>query len=407
MNARAQTMQRPAEEPAGLGGPAPSTLPIVESSAVMPVAFGEPAPARIVVVDDQPANVQIVGSVLGGLGHEIIPAADGATALKRIAARMPDLILLDLLMPGMDGCEVCRRLKAQPETRDIPVIFLSAADDKEFIVRALDAGGVDYITKPFNHAELVSRVRTQLVLKNTRDRLAQLAEDKDELLGILAHDLRNHLGGIHMSAELLRSRLRRSEDERMAQLAENLHRASALSLAFLKEFLANAAADHAFAPKPSAVSLAGVAAIAVQQNQEAARRKNLTIRTDFPAQDSTVLADGSALGQVLDNLLSNAVKFSPPGRTIYVSMQSTEHYGECVVRDEGPGFTAEDKAKMFRRYGRLSARPTGGEPSVGLGLSIVRKLVRAMNGELWCESEPGQGAVFKVRLPRASVKSKG
>ncbi|MGA2219823.1 MAG: response regulator, partial [Terracidiphilus sp.] len=140
-------------------------------------------PARILVVDDQTANVQIVGAVLGNLGHEIIPAEDGATALKRVALRLPDLILLDLLMPGMDGCEVCTQLKANPDWQNIPVIFLSAADDKDLIVRALDSGGVDYITKPFNQAELISRVRTQLVLKTARDQLRQLAEDKDELLG--------------------------------------------------------------------------------------------------------------------------------------------------------------------------------------------------------------------------------
>ena len=120
-----------------------------------------------------------------------------------MALRTPDLILLDLLMPGMDGCEVCRQLKENPEWRDIPVIFLSAADDKDMIVRALDAGGVDYITKPFNQAELISRVRTQLALKTARDQLKQLAEDKDELLGILAHDLKNFLGGINMSAGLV------------------------------------------------------------------------------------------------------------------------------------------------------------------------------------------------------------
>ena len=106
-------------------------------------------------------------------------------------------------MPGMDGCEVCRQLKENPDWKDIPVIFLSAADDKDLIVRALDAGGVDYITKPFNQAELISRVRTQLALKTARDRLKQLAEDKDELLGILAHDMKNYLGGMNMSAELL------------------------------------------------------------------------------------------------------------------------------------------------------------------------------------------------------------
>src|SRR5271169_1128192 len=207
-------------------------------AAPIPALLNEVQSARILVVDDQPANIQIVGSVLGKLGHEIIPASDGATALKRVALRMPDLILLDLLMPGMGGCEVCEQLKRNPDWKDIPVIFLSAAGDKDLIVRALDAGGVDYITKPFNHAELISRVRTQLALKTARDQLKQLAEDKDELLGILAHDLKNHLGGMNMSAELLRNRIERFHDERLTQLSENILRSGAQLLAFLKEFLA-------------------------------------------------------------------------------------------------------------------------------------------------------------------------
>lgn len=356
------------------------------------------------VVDDQPANIQIVGSALGNLGHEIIPAVDGAAAIKRLAVRAPDLILLDLLMPGMDGCEVCRQLKANSDWKDIPIIFLSAADDKDLIVRALDAGGVDYITKPFNHAELISRVRTQLTLKNARDRLKQLAEDKDELLGILAHDLKNYLGGIHMSAELLRGQIARFEDERLTRLVENLFRTSSLSVAFLKEFLANAAADYGFAPNPVATKLEDITAGVVQQYQEIARRKNIQIQTEFSSKDDMVFADVSALDQVLDNLLSNAVKFSPADKNIFVSVRPINDHLECAIRDEGPGFTPEDKARMFRRYGRLSARPTGGEPSTGLGLSIVRKLVQAMNGELLCESSPGQGATFTIRLPRFEIK---
>jgi two-component system, sensor histidine kinase and response regulator len=367
-------------------------------------SFNEPAPARILVVDDQSANIQIVGSILGHLGHEIVPAFDGATAIKRLAVRTPDLILLDLLMPGMDGCEVCRRIKENADWKDIPIIFLSAAGDKDLIVRALDSGGVDYITKPFNHAELISRVRTQLTLKNAHDRLKQLAEDKDELLGILAHDLKNYLGGINMSAELLQGQIARFDDARLTQLVENLFRTSSLSLAFLKEFLANAATDYGFAPKPVAVNLADVASAVVQQYLEAARRKNLEIETDFPPKDTMTFADISALDQVLDNLLSNAVKFSPLNKKIFVSIRSVSNHLECVIRDEGPGFTAEDKARMFRRYGRLSARPTGGEPSTGLGLSIVRKLVQAMKGELLCESSPGQGATFTIRLPRSVTK---
>jgi len=379
---------------------APTVAPAEQNHAApAPAPLDEAESARILVVDDQSANIQIVGAVLGNLGHEIIPASDGATALKRVALRTPDLILLDLLMPGMGGCEVCERLKANPDWKDIPVIFLSAADDKDLIVRALNAGGVDYITKPFNHAELVSRVRTQLALKTARDRLEKLAEDKDELLGILAHDLKNYLGGINMSAELMGGHIKRFNDERLTQLSDNMIRSSSLAMAFVKEFLANSAADHGFVLKPSAVNLVEAATAAAGQFEDVARQKKIKIQTDFPSEAVVTLADFSLFDQVLNNLISNALKFSPPGKQIFISVRPAGKYAECVIRDEGPGFTDEDKTRMFRRYGRLSARPTGGEPSTGLGLSIVRKLVQAMKGELLCESRPGKGAAFTIRLP--------
>jgi len=360
--------------------------------------LGGITPARILVVDDQPANIQVVGSVLGKLGHEIIPASDGPTALKRLALRRPDLILLDLLMPEMDGCEVCRRVRENPDWKDIPVIFLSAADDKDFIVRALEAGGVDYITKPFNQAELVSRVRTQLVLKSARDPLVQLAEDKAELIGILAHDLKSHLGGMQMSAQLLHDRISGQPDDRTRQLADNILRSSSQMLGFVKEFLANTATDHCITLKPAKISFSDAVTAAVQQYQEAARRKGLEIQITPTTADTSVWADATALDQVLDNLLSNALKFSPSGKRIFVTVRPAGTHVECQIRDEGPGFKPEDKARMFRRYVRLSARPTGGEPSTGLGLSIVWKLVRAMNGEVTCDSS-GSGATFVIRLP--------
>jgi two-component system sensor histidine kinase/response regulator len=379
----------------------PSVMPAPPKRDVFPPALSaEFTPARILVVDDQPANIQLVGAVLGKLGHEIIPASDGLTALKRAALRTPDLILLDLLMPGMGGCEVCLQLKDNPASKDIPVIFLSAADDKDLIVRALDSGGVDYITKPFNQAELISRVRTQLALKNTQDRLKQLAEDKDELIGILTHDLKSCLGGMNMSAGLLCERTRLLNDGRLGQLAENIFHSSRQALSFVKEFLANAAADHGFTLSINPVDVVDVVASAVQQHQETARSKKLDLRLDLPDAPLIAFADATALTQVLDNLLSNALKFSPSGRTVFVSVGMVGRFAQCVVSDEGPGFTAEDRTRMFRRYVRLSARPTGGEPSTGLGLSIVHKLVKAMHGELTCESVPGRGATFTIRLPQ-------
>ncbi|MHB8520625.1 MAG: hybrid sensor histidine kinase/response regulator [Limisphaerales bacterium] len=360
----------------------------------------------LLIVDDQEANIQVVGGVLGKLGFEIMPASSGKQALKRLAIRRPDLILLDLLMPDMDGFEACRRIQENPDWAGIPIIFLSSADDKDLIVRALQSGGVDFITKPFNLAELTTRVRTHLALKAARDRLEQLAEDKDELLGILAHDLKNHLGGMHMSAQILYDLARDLEDPRLLLMAENIARSSSQMLAYLKEFLANSVADYELSIRPEAVSLADAVARAVLQHQEAAKRKELTLHTSSAANGTLVQADAAALHQVLDNLLSNAVKFSPPGRRIFVTVKSVVGNGrvECQIRDEGPGFTEEDKARMFQRYKRLSARPTAGEPSTGLGLSIVRKLVLAMRGELACESTAGNGAAFTFCLPHATLR---
>ena len=359
----------------------------------------------LLVVDDQESNIQIVGAALGKLGFEILPATGGLQAFQRLAVRLPDLILLDLLMPEMDGFEVCRRIRENRDWAEIPIIFLSSADDKSLIVRALESGGVDYITKPFNHAELVTRVRTHLALKRACDELKQLAEDRDELLGILTHDLKNHLGGIDMSAQLLRDRTEAVADPKLRLMAENISQSSGQMLAFVKEFLANASADHGLTLRTEPVNLSDAAVRAVQQHQDAAKRKQLCLKVVLPPSDGVaVQADSAALSQVLDNLLSNAIKFSPAGRQIRLTVRPPgARFVECQVQDEGPGFSETDKARMFRRYGRLSARPTAGEPSTGLGLSIVKKLVLAMQGELACDSTTGNGATFAFRLPRAML----
>ena len=308
-------------------------------------------------------------------------------------------------MPEMDGFEVCRRIRENPEWAEIPIVFLSSADDKGLIVRALQSGGVDYITKPFNQAELVTRVRTHLALKLARDELKQLAEDRDELLGILTHDLKNHLGGMDMSAQLLRDRTEAMADPKVRLMAENISHSSRQMLAFVREFLANASADHRLTLQTEPVNLSDAAARAVKQHQEAAQRKQLNAQESFSrAMACACKPIPTALNQVLDNLLSNAIKFSPPGKQIRLTVcPPGVRFVECQVTDEGPGFSPEDKTRLFRRYGRLSARPTGGEPSTGLGLSIVKKLVLAMQGELACESVQGQGATFAFRLPRAVV----
>jgi two-component system sensor histidine kinase/response regulator len=207
-----------------------------------------------------------------------------------------------------------------------------------------------------------------------------------------------------MSAQLLRDRAEAMADPKLRLMAENISHSSSQMLTFVKEFLANASTDHGLSLKTEPISLKDAASRVVQQHREAARRKQLVFQTPLEGDGALVQADPAALNQVLDNLLSNAIKFSPPGKQIRVTVcSSNTRYVECQVQDEGPGFKEDDKTRMFRRYARLSARPTGGEPSTGLGLSIAKKLVLAMHGELACESTPGKGATFAFRLPRAAT----
>jgi two-component system sensor histidine kinase/response regulator len=198
---------------------------------------------------------------------------------------------------------------------------------------------------------------------------------------------------------MLHDRVRLGGDTRLERMTNNIGDSTGQMLAFVEEFLANSAADQGLNLKIEPVHLSHATSAAVQQFAEAARRKGVGLE-HANGTDALVAADRKALDQVLDNLISNALKFSPSGKLVRVSVRPEPNGGAAFfVRDEGPGFTDEDKSRMFHRYARLSARPTGGEPSTGLGLSIVKKLVEAMNGKLECESEHGNGASFKIVLP--------
>ncbi len=234
--------------------------------------------------------------------------------------------------------------------------------------------------------------------------LKKLAADKEESLGMLIHDLKNHLVGLNMSADLLCDGNGAPDDHYRRLMLENISRSSSQMLSFVNQFLAGAATDRQFEVKLGPVCLSEAASRSVQQFQEAARRKDLVLHASLPGEGTMVQADPNALGRVLDNLVSNAVKFSPPGKQISVVVQPAASYVECQVQDQGNGFTPDDKEKMFSRYEKLSSRPTGGESSTGLGLSIVKKLVEAMRGDVACESTAGSGARFSVRLPRAGAQ---
>lgn len=369
--------------------------------------------SRILVVDDITKNLQVVGTVLRNQGYKVMAAASGAEALKCVRTQLPDLILLDLMMPEMDGLEVCRRLKSDSTTSQVPVIFLTASNEMEHLVNGFEVGAVDYVTKPFNPPELLARVRTHLELKHARERLREMNEEKNEFMGIAAHDLRNPLGAITGYAEILIEEMEslqpsvpepgaravreagecagriRETSRRMAEMVQNLLDANRIERGEMQLNLA-----------PLDLSQTVAAVLETQRPRAVAKQQTLHWQNEVGA--VSVLADATVLTQVIENLISNAVKYSPAGKNIFVRLRRLQEGTLCEVQDEGPGLSAEDQKKLFGKFARLSSKPTGGENSTGLGLSIVKKMVEAMNGRVWCESELGRGATFIVEFPTTS-----
>jgi len=360
-------------------------------------------PHKILVVDDQDANIQLVCGFLLREGYEVEPASNGPMALERLAAQLPDLILMDVLMPGMDGFAVCERIRLIPECASIPVIFLSAADESEFIVKALESGGVDYITKPFRQVELIARVRTHLALKSSRDRMAKLLLEKDQLMEVLAHDLKNPLFAISLAVQTLRIKAH-PDPAFQARVMDHIESTVLDMTANIEALLSQKAEERAEFPLTfQQINLQAAVKDAIHAMRPAANAKQMTLEMKSPGTSVVVLADAQALRHILDNLISNAIKFSPSGSIITISpVMMPEEMPACLVMDEGPGFTAQDEDGLFQKYSRLSARPTGGESSTGLGLAIVKMLAERMSGTVKAENRTDRsGAVFTFCLPPA------
>jgi signal transduction histidine kinase len=363
----------------------------------------------VLVVDDIAKNLQVVGTMLRNAGYAIMPATSGAKALEGVRVQLPDLILLDLMMPEMDGLEVCRHLKADALTQAIPVIFLTASNEMEHLVKGFEMGAVDYVTKPFNPPELLARVRTHLELKHARDtivrygqELSRLNEEKNEFMGIAAHDLRSPLNAVKGYSEMVledpalgrenAELIKRIQEAaaRMAEMVQNLLDANRIERGEMQLHLAS-------------TDLATAVAAVLETQRPRAAAKQQTLYWENEAGALLVLADSTVLSQVIENLVSNAVKYSPPGRDIFVRLKKREKGVRVEVQDQGPGLSADDQKKLFGKFARLSSKPTGGEHSTGLGLSIVKKMVEAMNGKVWCESELGRGATFIVEFPTTAL----
>lgn len=363
---------------------------------------------RILVVDDVPSNIGLLSEGLKG-EYTIIAAKNGQMALERaFSENQPDLILLDINMPEMDGYQVCRSLKDDPNTRDIPVLFLSAMEEVQDKTKGFKLGAVDYITKPFDIMEVKARIETHLALvsaqkqlKIQNQRLAELNKLKNDFVGMAAHDLRQPLVIIGLVTQSIIKKIKdlslKEVDEKLIRIRDSTKR----MLALINNLLNVAVIESGnleLSMKPG--SLKGLIRERLEMYEINARRKNIQIHTTLNEIEN-ILFDHDYIAQVIDNLIANALKFSESNKNVYVSLVKDTSGAKVDIRDEGPGISEEDQAKLYGTFQKLSARPTGDEKSTGLGLSIVKKVLEAHKSELNVVSQLGKGTTFSFTLPSA------
>jgi two-component system, sensor histidine kinase and response regulator len=369
--------------------------------------------ATILIVDDTPDNLDILRRVLEYNGYNVQVALSGEIALKVLnGAQLPDLILLDIMMPGMDGYQTCQKIKENEFTRNIPVIFLTAKNEIDDIVQGFSVGGVDYICKPFRHEELCSRVKTHLQLNFLKKELELknknlkiLNDLKNTFIGMAAHDLRNPLISILGFSEILKEDIDDLSVERRNEYIEFIYAGSEHMLNLVNDLLDVSVIESGkLQLQIKKSSLKKLIEERVHLYETVAQKKNITLTmelNDIPE----FQFDPDRISQVLDNLITNAIKFSSKGKIVKIKLKADEKFVKVLVCDEGPGISVEDQAKLFKDFPQLTSKPTGGESSTGLGLAIAKKMLEYHGSSLQIESMLGKGAIFSFELPLNRIPS--
>lgn len=353
-------------------------------------------PETILIVDDTPANLGVLVETLGDAGYQLMVAEDGEEALAQTAQSQPDLILLDVMMPGLDGFETCRRLKTRPSTRDVPVLFMTALNETADKVKAFAAGGVDYITKPIEHEEALARVRTHLTLRRLRRELENQLALKERFMRMAGHDLRSPLCLILMAAELARRQPAVASSpalkyvDGITESAEQMRR-------IIDTFL-EIRVPTSERGSEGRVDLNLLAHAVVRQHTHAAERKQITLAADLMEPLPLARCDAALTYQAFTNLTSNALKFTPFEGTVTLRTRVVGERVRVEVSDTGPGVPAHEQIQLFREHAHLSPRPTGGEESNGLGLAIVKHLIESQSGTVGAEFPTGGGSIFWFEL---------
>jgi two-component system, sensor histidine kinase and response regulator len=357
---------------------------------------------HILLVDDNFETLKLLQRVLQNDYH-VTFAQSGDAALELLGRYLFDLVLLDMMMPGLNGLDVLKMMRSDPETANIPVVVLSAMSRGKDVVTALQAGANDYVTKPFDIEVVRMRIHNQVRMKELMDERAATIEYlrdsvdvKDRFLRIATHDLKNPLNNIRMAHYYLRTLVGQKPEaaEALGIISDTVDTMTQL----IEDFLDTAAIQSGKPSlNPDIVPVESILWEVFSNFEAAARRKQITLLMGDVT--GVVYADPTRLHQIISNLVSNAVKYSPEGRVVTVSAGMHNGHVRINVADEGPGIPEAERGNLFEPFGKLSTKPTGGESSSGLGLWIVRELVALHHGKLGVESPPDGGSVFWVELP--------
>jgi signal transduction histidine kinase len=355
---------------------------------------------KILIVADDRSKALRLREILTSDGYVVSTANSEEAALRHYRQFETDLVLLDAGLPDSNVFGVCRALRGPNGAGPASVIIVTSKSDPEELVAGMAAGAVDYIPMPFREKEVLARVRVHV---RNRLRLAELNKAdkaKDRRLTVTAHDLRNPATSIRALAHYLRSGKPGPVSAEQLETLDTIYEVSESMLNLINQLLdASARRSGELDINPQPTSLAGLLEETVRLNNAAAARKGTAIVVRAGTVPGPLTMDGPKIRQVLDNLLGNAVKFSPPGSTVTVEVDGSAGQVSISVRDQGPGIPEGEHDKLFRDYGRTSARPTAGEPSTGLGLSICQEIMLAHKGSIRAENLPGGGAEFRVTIP--------
>jgi two-component system sensor histidine kinase/response regulator len=352
--------------------------------------------ARILVVDDQPANLRVVGMLLSRQGYQVVTADNGPKALEICETDPPDLVLLDMMMPGMDGFQVLEEMRAGAAPPSVPVVFVTAAQDRDLLLRAFDAGAVDYVTKPFLPEELLARVSAHVGLKLTRDRLERVAREREELVNLVAHDLKNPLSSVLFASEMLITGA--TKPERVPRYMSMIHESATDALGYIRQYLEST--GRAAEAVVQSASLTDTIDWLVQRYEFQLEAKGLHVRVERPSQEVRVRIDERVLRQVSENLITNAMKYAPGSELTIAGRPGAPGYWQLVVADRGPGISPSKQRELFKPFVRLHEGDDG--ISTGLGLSLAKQIVQKAGGQLWYEDRKSGGARFVIELPQAA-----